>query len=292
MVATDLIEVRDGRRVQVHVQDGAPAGPTVLFCHGAPGAGLLDPEPAATAARGVTLLGVDRPGYGGSEPLPNGTWPSVASAADDAADVLERLGHRRVGVVGWSAGGRVAVALAARRPDLVDRVVVAGTPAPNEDVPWIPAEHAAALEGLRTLKPDQALAALMEQVAPLVEAAKDPDVALELIGRGPADDDALAAPGVRDRLLATIEAAFVQGPAGLVADIAGYTLRPWAFEPATVAAKTLLLYGSVDPVAGSAHGRWWQRNLANARLEMVPGAGHLLIIPTWRRVLSHLAPRR
>jgi pimeloyl-ACP methyl ester carboxylesterase len=292
MVTTEVIEVRDGRRVQVNVQDGAPGGPTVLFCHGAPGAGLLDPDPEATAARGVTLLGVDRPGYGGSEPLPNGTWPSVAGAADDAADVLDQLGYRQVGVVGWSAGGRVALALAALRPELTGRVVVAGTPAPNDEVPWIPAEHAAALDALRELEPDEALGVLTEQIAPLAEAARDPDAALEMIGGSPADADALAAPGVRDRMLSTVAAAFTQGPRGLVTDMAGYTLRPWGFEPAAVAAKTLLLYGSADPVAGSAHGRWWQRNLANARLEMVPDAGHLLIIPTWRRVLSHLAPRR
>jgi pimeloyl-ACP methyl ester carboxylesterase len=54
----------------------------------------------------------------------------------------------------------------------------------------------------------------------------------------------------------------------------------------------LLIFGAADPVAGSRHGRWWQRALPDARLEMAPGAGHLVIVPLWGRVLRHLAPTR
>jgi hypothetical protein len=35
-----------------------------------------------------------------------------------------------------------------------------------------------------------------------------------------------------------------------------------------------------------------QRRLPDARLEMAPGAGHLVVIPRWVRLLSHLAPSR
>ena len=59
-----------------------------------------------------------------------------------------------------------------------------------------------------------------------------------------------------------------------------------------VKAKTLLLYGSADHQTGSSHGQRWQKRLPNARLEMVPGGGHELLVPMWPRVLSYLAPRR
>jgi pimeloyl-ACP methyl ester carboxylesterase len=59
-----------------------------------------------------------------------------------------------------------------------------------------------------------------------------------------------------------------------------------------VTAKTLLLFGSADPATGSKHGQRWLKRLPNARLEMVPGGGHELLVPMWRRILSHLAPRR
>lgn len=60
----------------------------------------------------------------------------------------------------------------------------------------------------------------------------------------------------------------------------------------SVVAKTLLLFGSLDPATGSRHGRAWKKHLANARLEMVPKGGHDLLVPMWGRVLSHLAPGR
>jgi len=59
-----------------------------------------------------------------------------------------------------------------------------------------------------------------------------------------------------------------------------------------VAAKTLLLFGSADPLTGSKHGRMWQQRLPNARLEMVPRGGHDLLETMWHRVLSFVAPRR
>lgn len=59
-----------------------------------------------------------------------------------------------------------------------------------------------------------------------------------------------------------------------------------------VAAKTLLLYGTADPETGNRHATLWQRRLATARVEMVPGGTHELLVPMWARTLSHLAPRR
>jgi pimeloyl-ACP methyl ester carboxylesterase len=285
----DLVEVGSGRRVAVHRLAEGDSGRVVVFSHIAPGAGTLDPDPAQTWARGVTLLGIDRPGYGKSDPLPDDQWATVSSAAADLAAVLDRLGETKVGAVGWSAGGRVALALAARRPDLVDRVVVFGTPAPHEEVPWIPGDVQAMLDALRGLPPEAVHATMKEQFAPLI-AHGGMEAVLGLLGVSPADDAALSRPGVRERLAAMLEAAFAQGLSGNVADVAGYTLQPWGFEPQAVKAKTLLLYGSRDPVAGSAHARWWKERIPDSRVEMVPGAGHMLVFPMWERALSHLAP--
>src|SRR5919204_287660 len=163
--------LESGRRVAVHFTRTRAVWPDppgeqdrehslVVFCHCAPGAGQFDPDPARTHASDVTLLAVDRPGYGRSDPIGAERWATVASAADDIAAVLDSLGTGRVGVVGWSAGGRVALA---------------------------------------------------------------------------------------------------------------------------VAARTLLLYGSHDPLAGPAHGRWWSKRLPNAHLEVISDAGHLLVIPMWPR---------
>jgi pimeloyl-ACP methyl ester carboxylesterase len=292
-----------GRRVAVHrtttdaawyPAEGRSEGGgerVVVLCHSAPGAGIFDPDPAETRARNVRLLSVDRPGYGGSSPVAPGTWATVASAADDLASILDSLCVARAGVVGWSAGGRVALALAARRPDLVDRLVVIATPAPDDEVPWMDQEQRDALERLRALAPDQAHTALSDRLGSVVPEDPHSPEALWLLGAGLADASALE-PGVRRRLGEMLEAAFVQGARGLAADIAGYCLQPWGFGSDAVHAKTLLLYGSRDPLAGPQHGRWWQSRLRDAQLEVAPEAGHLLVIPMWSRVLSHVAPGR
>jgi pimeloyl-ACP methyl ester carboxylesterase len=283
------VTLKNGRRLAVH-RIAAGSGPPVVLCHAAPGSGRFDPDPDQTCARDVTLLSVDRPGYGGSTPVGPDEWATVGSAADDLAEVLDQLGTGPVGVAGWSAGGRVALALAARRPDLVSRLVLLATPAPDEEVPWIPPEYRAALAALAAQPPGVVHEALAAQLAAVVPADPHSPEALGLLGGGPADDLVRAEPGARDRLGGMFAGAFAQGAAGMAADIAGYCLRPWGFEPAEVAAKTLLLYGDEDPVAGPEHGRWWQRKIPDARLEEVPAAGHLLVVPMWHRVLAHLAP--
>jgi pimeloyl-ACP methyl ester carboxylesterase len=292
--------LESGRRVAVHrtITRGAwfPAERlsrgteerVVVLCHSAPGAGPFDPDPAETRRRNVRLLSVDRPGYGASQPVAAGAWATVSSAADDLAAVLDSLHAGPVGVVGWSAGGRVALALAARRPDLVDRVAVLGTPAPDAEVPWIGDEEREELERLRGLAPQVAHAELGERLASVLPADPRSHDALWLLGAGSVDEAALQADGVRARLGELLEAAFVQGARGLAADIAGYCLQPWGFDPEEVEAETLLLYGSRDPLADPRHGRWWQSRLPSARLEVVPGAGHLLVVPAWARVLSHV----
>lgn len=291
--------LESGRRVAVHRATtrtawfpAAAEERLVVLCHPAPAAGIFDPDPVETQTRNVRLLAVDRPGYGGSHPVAAGAWATVASAADDLAAVLDGLHVERVGVAGWSAGGRVALALAARRPDLVDRVVVLATPAPDDEVPWVAPAERDELERLRGLAPEAAHAELGERLASLVPENPDSPERLWFLCAGSADETALRAEGVRARLTEMLRAAFVQGTRGLAAEIAGYCLQPWGFEPEEVRAKTLLLYGSRDLLADPRHGRWWQSRLPDARLEVVPEAGHLLVVPKWARVLSHLVPDR
>lgn len=287
-IAEEHVSVGPGRRVAVHRSCSLDGARVIVFCHPAPGAGLFDPDPVRTRAHGVALVAVDRPGYGGSDPVRTGRWATVASAVDDLEAVLDAFDVSQVGVVGWSAGGRVALALAARRPELVDRVAVIATPAPDDEVRWVPRDVREALEPLRRLPPEQAQKALEKRFGD-VGLADDP---LDWLGAGPAETAAFEVPGARERLHALLAEAFVQGGVGLASDVAGQMLRPWGFEPEDVRAKTLLLYGSCDVVASPRHGAWWEGRLPRAELETCPGAGHLLVVPMWERVLKHLAPGR
>jgi len=290
------VKLRNGRQVAVHRLVEGTTGRTVVLCHPAPGAGTFDPDPSQTALRGITLLGVDRPGYGESDPLAPDDWATVDRSAGDLGDVLDSLGAAAsgpVGLAGWQAGGLVALALGALRPELVERIVVFGTPAPENEVTWLPAPLRDRLRALRGEPPAAALEGLRDLFAEA--AASDPTSlrALDLLGGADLDSVSLdSVVGSRQRLADMLACAFAQGAAGLASDVAGYCLRPWGFEPSGVNAKTLLLYGSRDPFAANRHATWWQRRLPNARMEMLPGAGPLAIVRSWKRALSHLTPKQ
>jgi pimeloyl-ACP methyl ester carboxylesterase len=101
-------------------------GPALLLLHGAgEDAGMLAPQAEAFAAAGRRVAWFDRRGTGTA---PRDGWPDggVEQHADDAADVVGALGGR-VQVLGFSSGGVVALALAARHPQL-DLDVIAWEP--------------------------------------------------------------------------------------------------------------------------------------------------------------------
>ena len=295
--------LESGRRVAVHrtttttawfPAEGRARGvrePAVVLCHSAPGAGSFDPDPAVTRARNVRLLSIDRPGYGGSDPVAAGTWATVAAAADDLATVLDGLSVERVGVAGWSAGGRVALALAARRPDLVDRVAVVATPAPDAEVPWIEGEQRTELERLRGLPPTTPSPRSRSASARLVP--EDPLARGPLAPRsGPGRRGRAADAGARHRLGGDAASGVRPGRA-----------RPGRRHPRLLPAAVGLRAGGRSrqdapavrlerparrPAARALVGVAAPRRPARGR----PGAGHLLVVPMWARVLAHLAPDR
>lgn len=99
-----------------------PGDATVIVLHGGhTRAGLSLGEDTYTE-RGYAVLALSRPGYGRT-PLRTGTSPS--GFADVVAELCGHLGIDSVAaVVGISAGGRTALALASRHPQLVPRLVL------------------------------------------------------------------------------------------------------------------------------------------------------------------------
>ena len=300
-MADRLVRLRDGRSIGITAFGDPVAERIVLFCHPAPGSGGFDPDTAATSSWGVHMVSADRPGYGSSTPLAPERRPTVARWADDLAEYIEFVIEQaretgqtplhRIGVVGWSAGGRVALALAAKHPGLVDRVAVVATPAPDTAVPWIPRDLARTSAELLTAPLPEAKQRLR---AMLLTQLQGGTPGVDLLARGDADTALLELPGLEGRLERMLQHAYDQGTVGVADDLLSYVIDDWGFELEAVRAKVLLVYGAKDQVVPSAHGRWYRRQLrhANARLVVVPRAGHLVIAPAWQRILEHVDPQR
>ena len=286
-MATQTITLPDGRTVAFDVH-GPDDGPVVVLHHAAPGSRRFDPDPAATTAAGVRLITIDRAGYGGSDPLRAGTVPTIPGYAADAAAVLDHLGVASAVVAGWSAGGRVAAALAAARPELVAALFLVATPAPHEDVSWIPSEHEPAIAAMRA-DPPHAVEVMTDALSSAPADGDDDGTAL--LAGGAADAAALEAdPDLRRRVTAMLAEGLCAGPAGVAADIVSYTVAAWAFDPASIGAPTTCIYGADDLLVPPAHGEWWAGRVPSTQMEVVDGAGHLVVVPAWPRVLAAATP--
>jgi pimeloyl-ACP methyl ester carboxylesterase len=107
------------------------SGPPVLLIHGV-GARLDNWDGvAAVLSRNFRVVRYDLRGHGKSSKAP-GPY-SLEMFADDAAGLLDRLGIARAHLAGHSLGGMIAITLAVRHPQLVERLAVLSAAAGRTD---------------------------------------------------------------------------------------------------------------------------------------------------------------
>lgn len=100
-------------------------GPTVLMLHGIGGGHLaFAPQVETLACSGYRAVAWDMPGYGHSAPIESYNFKGLAQSC---IALIESLQCGDVTLVGHSMGGMVAQEVVARRPELVSKLVLAGT---------------------------------------------------------------------------------------------------------------------------------------------------------------------
>jgi len=100
-------------------------GPTILMLHGIGGGHLaFAPQVEAFATAGYRAVAWDMPGYGHSAPIEPYTFKGLAQSC---LQLIEALKCEQVILLGHSMGGMVAQEVAARRPERISRLILAGT---------------------------------------------------------------------------------------------------------------------------------------------------------------------
>jgi len=286
-VKVRVTDVSPGGGRVLHVYDTGPAEPgtagardarlPVFWLHGTPQIGA-PPAPLfpAAAEHGVRWVSYDRPGYGGSSPVPD---RDVASGAADVAVIADALGLDRFAVLGQSGGGPYALACAALLPHrVIGAVSMSGrAPYPADGLDWLAGMRpGSAAELNATLAGREALEALL---------ASDDDFDPEMFT--PADRAALA--GDWKWIGSVVGPALEQGTGGLIDDALA-SVRPWGFDPAAITTPVLLVHGTADRVMPSAHSEWLARRIgASAELVLVKDAGHISVFRAAPDALAWLA---
>jgi pimeloyl-ACP methyl ester carboxylesterase len=205
------------------------------------------------------IIAFDMPGAGMSPPQ---TPPvRMRGQADLIAELLTRLGHKRVDVLGYSFGGVVAQELARRHPDRVRRLVLCATVPGWPTVPGNPIAWWLMLTPARYY--DRRLAQVILPRVAGGRTASDRTALLAELQRRRAHPPSLR--GYLDQLYA----------------ITGWTSHPWLHR---LNMPTLIVQGDADPLVAAANARWLARRIPKAELHIVPGAGHLVLFDEPERV--------
>jgi pimeloyl-ACP methyl ester carboxylesterase len=262
-----------GRQLEV-LAAGPADGLPLVFHNGTPG-GLVafGPMTAAAAQRGLRTVMYARPGYGASTPQPG---RRVADAAADAAAVLDALGAEQFVSAGWSGGGPHALACAALLPQrCLGAATIAGV-APHDaaGLDWL-----AGMAGENVAEFGAATAGEAELTAFLTAAAGElREVTGEQMIAGLGDlaseaDRAVLTGEFASYLAEAFRAALARGIAGWRDDDLAF-VTDWGF-PLGTGARVAVWQGDQDMMVPSGHGKWLAASLPEARVRLVPGAGHL-----------------
>jgi len=208
---------------------GSPARVVALHGWGRTGSDFV------AVLAGLDGLAIHLPGFGPTA-VPDEVW-GTDDYARAVAEAIEPLGP--VVVVGHSFGGRIAVRLAASRPELVSALVLTGAP-------------------LVRLTPPSTPTVAFRIVRSLNRLGVIPDRVLESRRKKFGSADYNAAQGImRDILVKTVN-------------------ENYDDDLARITAPTWLVWGENDTAAPTAAGKVAAERIRDARWTVVPGEAHLL----------------
>lgn len=121
--ATKTVNVNGTPFVYREIGEGKGV-PVVFLHHLTAGLDDWDPRTVDGLAQNHRVIVFDNRGVGGSK---GATPDNVEDMARDAVAFIEALGLSKVDLLGFSLGGFVAQVIAQTRPDLVRRMILAGT---------------------------------------------------------------------------------------------------------------------------------------------------------------------
>jgi 3-oxoadipate enol-lactonase len=224
---------------------GPEGAPVVVLSHSLGATrGMWDPQVPGLAER-FRVVSYDTRGHGDS-PAPDGPY-SLDDLVDDLVALLDEVGAQRAHVAGLSLGGMIAMRLAVREPDRLDRLALLCTSAKPDPQPFL----------------DRAATVRAGGTAPLAPA---------VAGRWLTPEYAAGHPDLVAQLEAMIAGADDDGYANCCEVLAGVDLRA---DLGRITAPTLVVSGGQDLALPPAHQQLIADSIPGAELLTVSPGAHL-----------------
>ena len=237
---------------RLHYVDVGRGSPPVVLLHAFPlHLGMWDEQVVALSSRWRMIL-PDLPGFGGTDPLPDPGATTVDGFADLVAGLIGSVDVGPAVVGGLSMGGYVALSLLRRHPETVAGLVLADTRA-GADTPEIVDRRNAQQQQVREEGTDR-----------LVET---------MVGNLLSDDTRANRPDVVERARALMHGCSAAGVIGALEAMKNRADSVPMLEAIEV--PVLVVVGEHDGPAPPDVAGAMADAIPDARLEVLPGAGHL-----------------
>ncbi len=282
----NMIQISGGRAVGF-AEYGDLSGRPVILLHGLPSSRLElnNPELIAAAERQhVRLILPERPGIG----LTQYQSYTITDYPDLVAEFAGKLGFSRFPVVGFSSGGKFALACAWKMPGVLTSVTVVSGCAPL-DLPGV-SETLSNQDRQVYRLADRwpwLFRLVLWNIARRVR--RNPHMILSLFTEMSLEDKTiLSAPDAANTLGQMVIEAFHQGTRGAAQDWQ-LEARPWGFKLSDISMMVHIWHGAQDRLVSPEQARLMAEVIPDARLNVYQGEGHTLLATHLEELLQTTA---
>jgi len=279
-------QLQDGRRLGFAQFGDAEGAPVIVFHDLWGNRNIRHPDDSILARLGIRLIGVDRPGYGMSTRKRD---RSIMDVVDDVMLLSKALQLDRFAVLGYSAGGPCALAVAYRLPQRVRRCDV-GAPLP-------PMDHELGFRGLHPLygrlfqlaRGNESFFRLLMRGFFFFDGQRSADQYIRELGAllSPADQAVLSNINLFNARRDSWEELRSSGSENLVDEMVTLT-RTWGFRLQSVQIPVDIWWGEADVFCAPGVGERMAEMIPNAQFRLESQAGHFLLYSHWQSILQQV----
>jgi pimeloyl-ACP methyl ester carboxylesterase len=279
-----ILKLKDGRSLD-YITNDSDSKSAILFHHGTPSDCTLW-QKWFKEITGVKAIAASRPGYGLSDRRRGRT---VAADIDDQTQLLDFFGIEKFISIGWSGGGPHAINMSRDRRS-VGAITLAGVGEwGNSDLDFLqgmgPENHeefGAALVG------EASIEEWMIKNTPAFKNVTGADLITSFGGLiGEADKKALT-PEVAEQDAASFRRSLSVSYYGWLDDDLAF-VQPFGFKLAKINKPILVWQGDDDFMVPKSHSEWLAKHIPTAKLNFVPGHGHISLGESYRSEIINQA---